>query len=367
MAIHTIVLIPSDHSGWPTLQTALQARRDLHIDEIPRSTEILPRVTGCAPQPDVFLVAADRPGIPLPRLAQHLHASGPTSKIIVIGPEDTLDGDTLVALLNLGVPGYLTWEGLEPVAILRCIAAVLSGEVVGSPAALAALRVALERQSGPQTEGFVLTPEERTARRGSALALAPSGKTATLWADNPDLAAALPFLFSLRSMALAIVDSAEALLHTTLPPYPAHALVIDCTTAKDAWRRCHAIITRTSVPVYICHYEREFVEDLQRHARGPLHWLSPAYTGLAIVNKLDALTADPCSVPALIVSPLSSLTGRERQVCALIGDGLSTKAISRRLGITESTVKSHVAEIKRKLNASTRGDLLSVCRQLTKN
>jgi DNA-binding NarL/FixJ family response regulator len=48
------------------------------------------------------------------------------------------------------------------------------------------------------------------------------------------------------------------------------------------------------------------------------------------------------------------LTQRERDVLALICEGLSNKAISRRLGIAPTTVKVHVSKILRTLNVSDR-------------
>jgi signal transduction histidine kinase/DNA-binding NarL/FixJ family response regulator len=44
-------------------------------------------------------------------------------------------------------------------------------------------------------------------------------------------------------------------------------------------------------------------------------------------------------------APLDRLSERQKQVFALLADGLSNKAIARRLGITEGTVKTHVATI----------------------
>jgi DNA-binding NarL/FixJ family response regulator len=48
------------------------------------------------------------------------------------------------------------------------------------------------------------------------------------------------------------------------------------------------------------------------------------------------------------------LTRRERQVLALLSEGLSNKLICRRLGIAPSTVKIHVARILAELSVSNR-------------
>jgi DNA-binding NarL/FixJ family response regulator len=53
------------------------------------------------------------------------------------------------------------------------------------------------------------------------------------------------------------------------------------------------------------------------------------------------------------------LTGRERAVIALMADGATNVEIAAELGISVSTVKSHVAQIKRKLGASTRAMVIA--------
>ncbi|MCX4729841.1 response regulator transcription factor [Streptomyces sp. NBC_01363] len=48
------------------------------------------------------------------------------------------------------------------------------------------------------------------------------------------------------------------------------------------------------------------------------------------------------------------LTGRERQVLVLIGGAAESRAIARRLGIAERTVKAHLSSIIGKLGVSSR-------------
>jgi DNA-binding NarL/FixJ family response regulator len=61
------------------------------------------------------------------------------------------------------------------------------------------------------------------------------------------------------------------------------------------------------------------------------------------------------------------LTPREREVLTLLCQGLSNKAISRRLDIAVATVKVHVGNILRALDVSTRLEavLLARCWDLT--
>lgn len=49
-------------------------------------------------------------------------------------------------------------------------------------------------------------------------------------------------------------------------------------------------------------------------------------------------------------SPLSALSGREREVLQLIGEGLSSKEIATTLGVSARTAEAHRANVMQKLN-----------------
>jgi DNA-binding NarL/FixJ family response regulator len=51
-----------------------------------------------------------------------------------------------------------------------------------------------------------------------------------------------------------------------------------------------------------------------------------------------------------------ALTPRELEVLALVADGLPNKAIAARLGVSDQTIKFHVASICGKLSAANRTD-----------
>jgi DNA-binding NarL/FixJ family response regulator len=57
-----------------------------------------------------------------------------------------------------------------------------------------------------------------------------------------------------------------------------------------------------------------------------------------------------------IDDPVEPLTPREVQVLELLAEGMSNKAIAERLGISDQTVKFHVASISGKLGAANRTD-----------
>ncbi|MEV6739721.1 response regulator transcription factor [Streptomyces sp. NPDC051104] len=77
--------------------------------------------------------------------------------------------------------------------------------------------------------------------------------------------------------------------------------------------------------------------------------LDPATTA----RLMHSLRADPAEQPTL--SPeLASLSPRERDILALIGDGLTNREIGKRLYLSEKTVKNHISRLLAKLGVQRR-------------
>jgi len=92
-------------------------------------------------------------------------------------------------------------------------------------------------------------------------------------------------------------------------------------------------------------------EDLQRAVRGVAggeSWLDPAVTG----RVLSAYREGP--TPMLPGPEADLLTPREREVLALIGQGLSNTEIATKLTLGEGTVKTHIGHIFTKLDLRDR-------------
>jgi DNA-binding NarL/FixJ family response regulator len=79
-------------------------------------------------------------------------------------------------------------------------------------------------------------------------------------------------------------------------------------------------------------------------------------SGVADAIVLSPDTATPADEDRRNEQPVEALTGREIQVLELMAEGLPNKAIAARLGISDQTVKFHVAAIAGKLGAANRTD-----------
>jgi two-component system, NarL family, response regulator YdfI len=85
-----------------------------------------------------------------------------------------------------------------------------------------------------------------------------------------------------------------------------------------------------------------------------------AASGLAIVDprELEALLA--LSAPAPASAETHTLTARELDVLRMMAEGAANKAIAWKLGISDHTVKFHVASILGKLNAASRTEAVTI-------
>ncbi|MBP7658683.1 MAG: response regulator transcription factor [Burkholderiaceae bacterium] len=82
------------------------------------------------------------------------------------------------------------------------------------------------------------------------------------------------------------------------------------------------------------------------------------YLSDALASQLlERLAAAPAGEPALPASPLAALSDRELEVLRLIGRGLRTGEIARALNRSVHTVEAHRANIKRKLELKSAGEL----------
>jgi len=88
--------------------------------------------------------------------------------------------------------------------------------------------------------------------------------------------------------------------------------------------------------------------------------IQAAAAGMAVIDPGDLESLVAAGVPQPAAEQATPLTSREREVLRMLADGAANKTIAWKLGISEHTVKFHVAQILAKLNAGTRTEAVTL-------
>jgi DNA-binding NarL/FixJ family response regulator len=115
-----------------------------------------------------------------------------------------------------------------------------------------------------------------------------------------------------------------------------------------------AVFPHLAILVLSMHDQRVYAERcLKLGAKG---YLMKEEAATSIVEAIKAVAAGRTYLSPTLASaapgkgpPIERLSDRELQVFELTGDGLPTRVVAERLGLSEKTVEAHKANIKRKL------------------
>lgn len=139
----------------------------------------------------------------------------------------------------------------------------------------------------------------------------------------------------------------------------------EIATAVDGGVLPVVLLTNDAEPVWTLDAVRLGVRALLRRDVPPtviLAAVEAVAAGLAVVDpqNLDALLSSTASAPVEAGGEASVLTERELEVLRMMADGAANKIIAWKLGISEHTVKFHVASILAKLGASSRTEAVTI-------
>jgi DNA-binding NarL/FixJ family response regulator len=172
-----------------------------------------------------------------------------------------------------------------------------------------------------------------------------------LVASHPgiDLAGAHPDLSALEALRPDVVLAAFS-LDDLSPPSDGHspAIVLLTSERHPAWTQeaarlgVRALLSRDASAAEI------------------LAAVEAAAAGMAVVDprELETLLASTSSAP--VSAETHTLTARELEVLRMMAEGAANKTIGWKLGISDHTVKFHVASILAKLNAGSRTEAVTI-------
>jgi NarL family two-component system response regulator LiaR len=149
-------------------------------------------------------------------------------------------------------------------------------------------------------------------------------------------------------------------------------LVMPELSGADATRSIIKRWPQVQVIALTSFQDKELVQEALQ--AGAISYLLKNVSGVDLVEAIRAAyagrsTLSPEAVEALVQpttpesTPGYDLTPRERDVLALLVEGLTNKEIAGRLSISRSTVKVHVSNILSKLNVSSRGEAINIAIQ----
>ena len=152
-----------------------------------------------------------------------------------------------------------------------------------------------------------------------------------------------------------------AIVDIRMPPTHTDEGLVAARTIRSSYPDVAVLILSSYIEP---HYAMELLEE---HPERVGYLLKDRVFDIAVL--IDALrrlsegesVVDPTIVSQLFArrresSPLEELTEREREVLALLAEGLSNRAIAERLVVTQRTVESHVNQIFQKLRLGESAD-----------
>jgi DNA-binding NarL/FixJ family response regulator len=131
-------------------------------------------------------------------------------------------------------------------------------------------------------------------------------------------------------------------------------------------------LAHPKVPVVILsgHVERESVLAAVR--AGAAGFIPKTISGTSLINALKLVLEGETFLPSSIlldstpierkppVSPLSTLSAREREILGYLIEGLTNKEIARLLNLQEITIKIHLRNVYRKIGAVNRAQAVRI-------
>jgi DNA-binding NarL/FixJ family response regulator len=148
--LHSVLLLRSPHLNWVGFRTTLLEYADVSLVGDVQQPEAARQIAQTA-RPTLIITPDSLAGLPIVHLLRELHTVSPSSKIIVIGAEKTLDYTTLDGLRALPTVAYVVWEDLDRDALALCLTVALTtnfllvspavAKVVAAPIRTAALAI----------------------------------------------------------------------------------------------------------------------------------------------------------------------------------------------------------------------------------
>lgn len=156
----------------------------------------------------------------------------------------------------------------------------------------------------------------------------------------------------------------------------ADVVIVRVEALQSLQRTLHALDDHHAAAPFIVLCDVDALGVVPSLVRQGMRALLPTHAGIReLMAAIDSSSAGLVTLTAeafqggasesarRLVEPTRSappLSPREREILALLADGLGNKIVAARLGISEHTVKTHVTSIFAKLGAETRAEAVAI-------
>lgn len=210
----------------------------------------------------------------------------------------------------------------------------------------------------------VIADDQALVRTGFSMILAADGIDVVAEASDGEQAVAAArrtrpdlVLMDIRMPGLDGLEATRRILADPhLLPDPPRVLIL---TTYDLDRYVYAALTAGASGFLLKDVTPEHLVAAVRLARTGDALLAPAITR-RLIERFASRGGGPGAGDAALHRDLSVLTPREREVLQALGTGLSNAELAARFGLSEATVKTHVARILAKLRLRDRAQAVVV-------
>jgi len=184
--------------------------------------------------------------------------------------------------------------------------------------------------------------------------------------DDAAIRDALALLLSLRGYTTAIFASAEDFLGA-LPPSGSGCVVTDIRMAGMSGLELQRALEgrRAALPLVVITAHGSIAAARDAFKSGAVDFLEKPFDDehlVAAIERAFGRLDDVRATRGPAASALAALSPRERQVLALVVEGVGNRGIGERLGISPRTVEVHKARILARLGARNLAELIRICR-----
>jgi two-component system response regulator FixJ len=191
----------------------------------------------------------------------------------------------------------------------------------------------------------------------------PHRQTIFIVDDDPSIRDALSLLFSLHGHPTALFACAEDFLRAVDPRWRG-VVIADIRMGGMSGLELQEVLAQhpARLPVIVITAHADIAAARQAFKLEAIDFLEKPFDHdqlLASVQRaLEGLAAAPEAIGTRPVP--TTLSAREREVMALVVDGMDNRAIGARLGISPRTVEVHKARVMTKLGARNLAELVRI-------